>query len=199
MDLEAGQIILYAHQMKWYPFRVTHPTQDGCFLSPLASSSQPTYFLRATRWVGLFSSPHFTPESLWGWEAESFPMHNTGHSMGPWYPPGGRLDLVPLRLSTLRPGQLLIWAGQERWVCHRLKTITTNNEGSFVTTRGDGCLTDDNPIPITQLLGQVARIHYPKGSWEPGNILDVWRAHTTQCWLQTRHNIARYVPSFLRR
>lgn len=82
-----------------------------------------------------------------------------GDSMVPTLNPGDRITVVPLDLSKLRPGDLLVYVSADYDVItHRLVSM----DGDYAILRGDNKTQDDPPVHISRILGKVEK-------WEPAS------------------------------
>ena len=83
----------------------------------------------------------------------------SGDSMHPTIRCGEHIHLVPLQLSTLARGQVVL-ARQERGLtAHRVVRVErTGGRVVGITTRGDNALTSDPIILLGALLGRVERV-----------------------------------------
>lgn len=91
----------------------------------------------------------------------------TGASMIPSIWPG---DLITVRYNTaeLQPGQIVLYSRQGELVAHRIICV----QGDLLSTRGDSLPSDDPPIHVPDVVGQVIsvarnghRVHLNQSSW----------------------------------
>ncbi len=72
-----------------------------------------------------------------------------GGSMRPFIPDGTPVMIRPLAGRSPRVGEIVLTPWGDDIALHRVTRV----RGDQVTTRGDGCPTEDPPVPLTALLG----------------------------------------------
>jgi hypothetical protein len=76
-------------------------------------------------------------------------------SMAPLLRPGDEIQLEPLSLERLQPGDLITLAGPGALLTHRFWGLLEREGQPYLLTRGDRTLAFDPPHPAGALLGRV--------------------------------------------
>jgi hypothetical protein len=84
-------------------------------------------------------------------EGRSIVLPATGTSMRPLFAPGDRLRVRPAVAADARVGDVVVIAGDERLVAHRLVYATATT----LVTRGDSAVDADAPVAADALVGIV--------------------------------------------
>ena len=87
---------------------------------------------------------------------KSIEVKGAGRSMGRWFQDADAILLTPLNGRRLRPGQVLVFSGRERWVAHRL--IGFHKDGRFITKADALSFFDEPAFSPGDVRGQVAGI-----------------------------------------
>ncbi|ASB49938.1 S24/S26 family peptidase [Alkalitalea saponilacus] len=77
-----------------------------------------------------------------------------GMSMFPFLMKDDVIQVSPIGYDDLKPGQILIFTRENRWIAHRL----IKSENGFCYTRGDGNAKEDEPIPFKDVKGVLSGI-----------------------------------------
>ena len=109
-----------------------------------------------------------------------FCLQMEGHSMSPTLLPGCELEVVPLP-ERVQLGQLIVFAGSENLVVHRLVHY---QKGRWIT-QGDGCLTPDPPFEPEQALGIVLAAYQDKRPCWPSRLEKIKRLF----WISRYHGL----------
>ncbi|MFH1857313.1 MAG: GNAT family N-acetyltransferase [Candidatus Omnitrophota bacterium] len=90
-----------------------------------------------------------------------------GYSMHPALRPGDRVEVSPLKKETLEKGDLAVFRGGGKLVCHRVVEIFDKEREKWVKTKGDAMSAADPPIRSEQIHGTVMRVERNGTSWIP--------------------------------
>jgi len=81
-----------------------------------------------------------------------------GASMLPSIWPGDVLEIHRVAAADLAPGDILVFARENRLVVHRVLRVNGETDGVVLITRGDCSPRADSPISAEELLGRVRAI-----------------------------------------
>lgn len=96
--------------------------------------------------------------------ADSVRMHGgirlpaVGTSMVPAVQPGDLLSIQLVDPNEISPGDIVVYARDQRLIVHRIVRTSAGSIGPCLVTRGDRLLRDDPPVLQDDLLGRVTRI-----------------------------------------
>ena len=97
-------------------------------------------------------------------EGRTIKVRADGFSMYPGIKPRSVIFIEPLKdFSVLRPGEIIAWKRDSGFVVHRLVRIFREEDETFVVTRGDSSLYEDDPISADLLAGKVVKVEDPQG------------------------------------
>lgn len=83
----------------------------------------------------------------------------TGISMGPRFTGTEALVVQRADVATLRTGDIIVYAGNDRWIAHRIIWRFRKQRKAFCATKGDGAGLADYPgIQSTEVIGLVVGI-----------------------------------------
>lgn len=84
-----------------------------------------------------------------------------GSSMCPFILPGDTLEAIPMTGNEIRRGEvLLVEAGDNRLIAHRVILTRKQGEETLFMTRGDACSTSDGWFHLDQIMGRVIAIEH---------------------------------------
>src|SRR6185436_11145465 len=78
-----------------------------------------------------------------------------GTSMLPAIPPGSLLQIEPIAVEALRPGDVVLTHAWGRMVAHRVQRVRTGSDQPTFILRGDNLAQCDLPVPGSAILGLV--------------------------------------------
>lgn len=90
---------------------------------------------------------------------QTYRFQITTGSMLPYLAPGDAVDVEPVAVADLRPGEIVLVGAGEVFLVHRLEEIAFGADGLRLLTRGDRNLVRDPPWAAAELVGRVARRH----------------------------------------
>jgi signal peptidase I len=103
----------------------------------------------------------------------SLRLQVTGHSMLPSVWPGDVLLIKRCPLDKASPGDIVLYAREQRLVVHRVISAATNLGETRLVTQGDASLTPDSPISAAEFLGKVSQIVRAGKSSVPASVLSL--------------------------
>ena len=89
-----------------------------------------------------------------------------GVSMLPTLWPGDRLTIQAAGFDQVRPGDMVLYARQNRFFVHRV-IQKSDQAGPFVITQGDAMVQEDPPVSPDELLGKVSAVYRCGNAFEP--------------------------------
>lgn len=96
-------------------------------------------------------------------EGKTLKVKAEGFSMYPSIKPGSLIYIEPVPSGTeLLPGEIIAWKKESGFVVHRLIKVL-KDEDVLLITRGDSCMTEDDPVNFEQLAGRVVKVEDPEG------------------------------------
>ncbi|MFB3816103.1 MAG: S26 family signal peptidase [Candidatus Methylomirabilales bacterium] len=84
------------------------------------------------------------------------PLH--GDSMRPFLPAGSRVRIGRVAPGEVRLGDLVVYATEERLVCHRVLRRRARGNGHALLTKGDGRRSFEAWVDAAQVLGRVVEV-----------------------------------------
>jgi len=97
-------------------------------------------------------------------EGRTIKVRADGFSMYPGIKPRSVIFIEPLQdISVLSPGDIVAWKRDSGFVVHRLVRIYREEEETYVVTRGDSSLYEDDPVSKDLLAGRVVKVEDPLG------------------------------------
>jgi signal peptidase I len=93
-----------------------------------------------------------------------------GASMIPAIWPGDILTVRRCEVSSLRPGQIILFRRVGKLIAHRIQTV----DNDHLVTRGDSLRDFDPPVMESEVIGRVARIVRDNRTVEPA--LTIWKS-----------------------
>jgi signal peptidase I len=97
-----------------------------------------------------------------------------GGSMLPSIWPGDILDIGRVHAAELSPGDIVVFAREQRLVVHRVVGMSRLKDEIVLTTRGDRSPRADGPVPAREVLGKVRSIQRGQRNFIP----------RATCWAQ---------------
>lgn len=91
---------------------------------------------------------------IWGKVGKRSQIRITGNSMQPLFRPGDRI-LIQHGSDGFRRGDVLVFRMADQIVVHRLLDIRTDQNRSYLLTKGDSVLRPDPRFSSDQVLGRV--------------------------------------------
>ena len=97
-------------------------------------------------------------------EGRTIKVRADGFSMYPGIKPRSVIFIEPIQdFSDLSPGDIIAWKRDSGFVVHRLVRIFREEEETFVVTRGDSSLYEDDPVTADLIAGKVVKVEDPRG------------------------------------
>ena len=86
-------------------------------------------------------------------------LRATGTSMLPALWPGDLITIIAEEFDRVSPGNIILYARDNRFFIHRVMKTAVNNGAHTLITRGDALPENDLPVHASEFLGKVVRIH----------------------------------------
>lgn len=115
------------------------------------------------RKIGLVSillhadAPEATHSAATG-DSPLFALSLSGNSMFPILLPTDKVLVKKCALDELRPGDIIVWSDTEKFVAHRVLSVSAAATSPFIVTKGDFCAEPDPPIEADRLVGKVIAV-----------------------------------------
>jgi signal peptidase I len=90
-----------------------------------------------------------------------------GGSMLPSIWPGDILDIGRVHAAELSPGDVVVFAREQRLVVHRVVGMSRLKDEIVLTTRGDRSPRADGPVPAREVFGKVRSIQRGQRNFIP--------------------------------
>jgi len=98
-----------------------------------------------------------------------------GVSMLPTLWPGDRLTIQAAGFDRVRPGDIVLYARQNRFFIHRMTQKSAAADSQFLITQGDAMVQEDPPVNSDELLGKVSAVYRYGNAFEPPRELSAIR------------------------
>ncbi len=101
-------------------------------------------------------------------EGKTLKVKAEGYSMYPSIKPGSIIYIEPVE-SNNEPasGDIIAWKKDSGFVVHRLIRVIKERDRNLFVTRGDSCITEDEPVTFEQLAGRVVKVETQGGKVIP--------------------------------
>jgi signal peptidase I len=97
-------------------------------------------------------------------EGRTIRIRADGYSMYPGIKPGSVIYIEPVADNTIpATGEITAVKKDSGFIVHRLVRIIEKDGRSYVVTRGDSSLEEDDPEPLSHLAGKVVKVELPSG------------------------------------
>jgi signal peptidase I len=97
----------------------------------------------------------------------------TGHSMLPSVWPGDVLLIERCSFGEVSPGDIVLYAREQRLFAHRVIGAAADLDGPHLVTQGDASPTPDSPISAAEFNGRVSQILRAGKCGEPVSVLSL--------------------------
>jgi len=94
-------------------------------------------------------------------EGKTLKIRADGYSMFPAIKAGSLIYIEPVIDPS--PGEIIAWKREEGFIVHRLVRVVNDGNQIFYITRGDSCVSEDQPVKKDQIAGRVISIENISG------------------------------------